>query len=42
MGYSPAALRDMTDALRWVEADPELLEHFNPLMAANTTPGNPH
>jgi hypothetical protein len=28
------AFREMTDALEWAEADPELIEHFVELMAA--------
>lgn len=28
------AFREMTDALEWADADPELIEHFVELMAA--------
>lgn len=34
------AFREMTDALQWAEADPELIEHFVQLMAGKATPGN--
>lgn len=34
------AFREMTDALEWAEADPELIEHFVELMAAKAGPGN--
>ncbi|MCK9759868.1 hypothetical protein LT708_25080 [Pseudomonas syringae pv. syringae] len=32
--------REMTDALQWAEADPELIEHFIQLMAGKAAPGN--
>lgn len=34
------AFREMTDALQWAEADPELIEHFVQLMAGKAAPGN--
>jgi predicted RNase H-like HicB family nuclease len=34
------AFREMTDALEWAEADPELIEHFVGLMASKAAPGN--
>ncbi|MBX8588582.1 hypothetical protein K5D56_04240 [Pseudomonas cichorii] len=32
------AFREMTDAMQWVEADPELIEQFSQLMAAKAAP----
>lgn len=32
------AFSDMTDALEWAEADPELIDHFVELMAAKPSP----